>query len=339
MSPTTQPPFPPPVHTARCRAQSTAACDGACIIGQGRPVPRVALVGIDIDGVVVPETFPGDVPAGFTGYPYHGPNSVGDTIDTTVWLNPEHGRWLAELVDHGAELVWASTWREVASQFVAPRLGLPAGIPFIDVGTHTGVMFGHSLKQYEVAAYVDAQSLAWLDDHFGGKDFIWAADRSEEGIPTLLIQTSPAEGLQREHIDALIIWLEAQQLPPVGDEQPIDPWLHVHAITEEGVHERLENASVGVPDRDLLHGLIAQRISYRSMDCVNLIIQLLLAAASYARHLAAAHENDLGLLYVQDALGTIPEITDRLIADRSVRDNAVRVAFWALAQFAQHTRL
>jgi len=309
------------------------------MVGQDRPAPPIALVGIDVDGVLVPETFRDDAPAGFTGYPYRGPNSVGDTIDTTVWLNHEHGRWLAELVDHGAELVWVSTWREAASQFIAPRLGLPTGIPFIDVGSHTGVKFGHSLKQHEVAAYVDAQPLAWLDDHFGGKDFIWAADRSEEGVPTLLIQTSPAEGLRREHIDALIIWLEAQQLLPAGDGPPIDPWLHVRAVDEDDVKERLANASIGVPDRELLHDLIAQRISYRSMDCVNLVIQIILAAAAYGRHLADVRENDLGFFYARDAVFAIPEIIEQLLADRSVRDNAVRVASWALAQFIRHSRL
>jgi len=335
VSPTAQPPLPPAVHTAHCRAQSPEDCDGTCITANDHPTPPIALIGIDVDGVLVPQTFGDDAPAGFTGYHYQGPNSIGEPIEGTLWLNPEHGRWLAELVDHGGQLVWATTWRDRASQVIAPRLGLPATIPFIDVGPSTGVAFGYSVKHYPVSTYAGNRPLAWVDDHFGGRDFNWAEDRSIEGIPTLLLQTNPSKGLQREHIDSMIIWLEAQQLDTSGDKHPIDPWLTVRAISDETMKERLKPACANLLDPELLHHFIAQSIAYRSMSCVNLVIQLVLAAAAYARHLADTNNDDLAFVYLREALRAIPRIIMLLISEVEVRDNALRVAVWSLAQIAE----
>ncbi len=327
-----EPPLPPRLHTARCRDQQPAAdCDSTCITEGG---DKTALVAFDIDGVLAPEVDPGDdPPPGFIGYPYSGPNSIDQHIDTTVYLHPEHGPWMTELVDHGAELVWASTWRAVASPFIGPRLGLPAAIPFIDVGPYAGTRFGHSLKQHAVADAVGERPLAWLDDHFGGKDEMWAEERTAAGIPTLLVQTDSTAGLRREHIDMVIIWLEAQKL---SADSELAPWRPVQLPDHEEAQELLDADAGPDHEREILHHFITDQIYGGVIDGLKLVLKLVQAAGRYAAYIryhdpAADEQRCLG-----QAIEKIPHHIDALLADRRVNDeatrrNAVRLAAWAIA--------
>lgn len=47
-----------------------------------------------------------------------------------VWLNPDHGAELLALAEV-YELVWATTWKDEANDWIGPHLGLPR-LPFID---------------------------------------------------------------------------------------------------------------------------------------------------------------------------------------------------------------
>jgi hypothetical protein len=329
-----KPSHPPRLHTARCRDQERAgACDGTCVTRGD----RAALVAFDIDGVLAPEVYPLDrPPSGFVGHPYSGPNSVGQHIDTTVYLHPEHGRWMTELVDHGAELAWASTWRAIASQFIVQRLGLPASIPFIDVGAYTGVRFGHSRKQPAVADAAGDRPLAWLDDHFGGKDEMWADERTAAGIPTLLIHTDSGTALRREHIDMVIIWLEAQKLSPV--DTLLDPWQPVRLPHHEQAEELLAVAARPGHQLGILHHFVTERIHSGTIDSLKLVLQLVQGAGRYAAHSASFDGADEHRC-LRQAIEKIPEHIETLLTghggnDETAVGNAIRLAVWAIGQIA-----
>jgi hypothetical protein len=172
---------------------------------------RGAVVTIDVDGVLAtdPALAGGEQVLSGLGYRSHefdGLGPDGRPAAGTVWLNPEHGQWLRELVDHGAELAWATSWGVRAAEWIAPRLGLPE-MSVIEVPNH-GPAFGWSPKVGPIGAWVADRPVAWLDDQFGGKEYGWAEDRRDDGIPTVIVPVGPALGLQRQNVDDVITWLD-----------------------------------------------------------------------------------------------------------------------------------
>jgi hypothetical protein len=164
------------------------------------------VVAVDVDGVLNPDD-PGRAAAlGYQPHRYTGPGPDEGQVTGTVWLHPDHGRWLRELAGHGAELVWCTGWRHLAPTVIAPRLGLPATWPVIDI-TATGVRWGHQLKLGPLYAWTANRAVAVLDDEFSGKDLHTAEDRTADGIPTLLVPIDRYHGLRRSDIDTVLTWL------------------------------------------------------------------------------------------------------------------------------------
>ena len=203
-------PLPEPHHTRHCRDQGWhVLCDGRCLAEHrtGDDHHPLALVAVDVDGVLN-YTQDNIAPPGFTTHRYRGPNSIGQPVELDIHLSPEHGRWLAEIVDHGGSLAWASTWRDRAASWIAPRIGLPPTVPWIDVGSDSGAAFGWSRKFDAISRHAADRPLAWLEDTLGGKEFGWAEDRTDDGTPTLIIQTAYPLGLTRERVETVIGWLD-----------------------------------------------------------------------------------------------------------------------------------
>lgn len=126
-----------------------------------------------------------------------------------VWLNPGHGQMLLALADR-FELTWATTWGEhdQANTMIAPLVGLPP-LPTIEVGRHPFRMpWGRIWKRDPVEQYVGQRPFAWFDDQFERGDFEWAAKRTAEGSPTLLLSIDPRLGLLPVDIDAVARWWE-----------------------------------------------------------------------------------------------------------------------------------
>lgn len=171
-----------------------------------------AVVAVDDDGVLaVDPRDAGGVDAvqalGYRPHHFDGTGPDGVAASGTVWLNAEHGAWLAELAEHGAQLVWATSWSAVAADWIGPRLELP-DMPVIEVPNHAPA-FGWSAKKPALRSWVGDRPLAWLDDRFGGKEFGWAEDRRDrEGIPTLIVDVEPGRGLAREHVEGVLGWLD-----------------------------------------------------------------------------------------------------------------------------------
>ncbi|MFD9372240.1 HAD domain-containing protein [Streptomyces sp. NPDC060020] len=120
-----------------------------------------------------------------------------------VWLNPAHGEELLALAD-AYELVWATTWKDEANDWIGPHLGLPR-LPFIDwPSMHGRAPRGTFWKTQYVLAYAGGRPFAWIDDD------ITAMDREyvEQHHPAhaLLLRIDERIGLVREDFDALAAW-------------------------------------------------------------------------------------------------------------------------------------
>lgn len=120
-----------------------------------------------------------------------------------VLLNAEHGDELLALTDR-YELVWATTWKNEANEWIGPHLGLPP-LPFVDwpvVGGSTGE--GTLWKTRHVVAYAAGRPFAWIDDEIRERDREWVAVHHPGRA--LLRQIDPLVGLERHDFDALARW-------------------------------------------------------------------------------------------------------------------------------------
>ncbi|WP_431895527.1 HAD domain-containing protein [Micromonospora haikouensis] len=182
---------------------------------QARPV-----VAIDVDGVLNPDHPPTARHLGYHRHHYDGPDPTGRHISGEVWLHPDHGLWLTELAHH-TDLVWCTSWGTIAATWIAPRLGLPTDLPVINTGPG-GIRFGRQLKLAALYHAIGERPVAVLDDEFGGRDHVEATERTACGSTTLLIPVNSATGLQREHIDQILRWIDQRAtdggLPPTPSD-------------------------------------------------------------------------------------------------------------------------
>ncbi|MEU6562530.1 HAD domain-containing protein [Nocardia nova] len=160
---------------------------------------------LDVDGVLAPTSGR----EGFRAHTYNGPGLDGSRVTGAVLLNEAHGAWLNGLLVTGVEVAWATSWLDLANEWIAPRIGLRQSLPVIDVGRSSGVRFGWTSKFKPVSEFAAGRHLAWVDDDFGGKEPGWAEDRTRFGLTTLIVQPYPLAGLTAEHMSAVDDWAEA----------------------------------------------------------------------------------------------------------------------------------
>jgi len=60
-------------------------------------------------------------------------------------------------------------------------------------------------KDDAIDEYAGDRPAAWLDDNIDETCTAWAEGRS---APTLLVETSPSEGLTDEHVSRLLAWAD-----------------------------------------------------------------------------------------------------------------------------------
>ena len=154
---------------------------------------------IDIDGVLSLWGFD----------PNRRPSGTFTAVEGVVHFLSDKaaGHLLALLADY--EPVWCSGWEERANEHLPGALGL-GPFPHLSFDAHVepgGTTPGH-WKLGAIDAYAGDRPLAWIDDAFNDACFAWAAER---GAPTLLVHTSPEEGLAERHADELRAW--AASLP------------------------------------------------------------------------------------------------------------------------------
>ena len=149
---------------------------------------------VDVDGVISLFGFAptiGELPG-----PLHWIDGVAHCIPSAV------GERLVRLAEE-FELVWATGWEERANEHLPFLLKLP----FSDLPTLTfdgRAVFGSShWKVDAINEYAADRPAAWIDDNMSVECHAWA-DRRE--APTLLVETSPSEGLTDEHVEQLLEW-------------------------------------------------------------------------------------------------------------------------------------
>jgi hypothetical protein len=123
-----------------------------------------------------------------------------------VLLNPEHGSELLALAGR-YELVWATTWKDEANEWIGPHLGLPP-LPYIDWPLmHGDAPDGTYWKTQYIVRYAAGRPFAWVDDEITALDRAWVA--AHHPVRALLLPVDPWVGLVRPDFDALAEWAEA----------------------------------------------------------------------------------------------------------------------------------
>ncbi|MEU2075526.1 HAD domain-containing protein [Streptomyces sp. NPDC013489] len=169
---------------------------------------------LDIDGVLIP--FPDEHGSAPATHAYHGVVPTGRSADNpvAVWLHPDHGRLLMDVIHTGLVTpVWCTSWRQDATTLIGPLLGLPI-LPYIDLPRPqitTSHPNGYLWKRDHANAWLGDAPAIWIDDDFTSLDHAWAADRTGHGTPTLLIQADPHIGLEPAHLAQALEW--AARLP------------------------------------------------------------------------------------------------------------------------------
>lgn len=169
---------------------------------------------LDVDGVLIP--FPAADSSTPATQVRHDVVPEGRSADNpvTVWLNPEHGRLLLDVIRTGLFTpVWCTSWRQDAATLIGPLLGLP-DLPYVDLprpqitSSHPN---GYLWKRDHVDAWLEDAPAVWIDDDFTSLDREWATERTAKGATTLLVQPNPHLGLRLEHLTEVTAW--ASQLP------------------------------------------------------------------------------------------------------------------------------
>ena len=103
------------------------------------------------------------------------------------------------------QIIWYTSWEKSASYDLAPKVGLPTGLPWVPLNLAQAKL-GESRKFPALKRWLKSEApLAIVDDEIGNDMVEWAASRTE---PTLLVETDPRFGLEREHLERLLEFFE-----------------------------------------------------------------------------------------------------------------------------------
>ncbi|GAA3260198.1 hypothetical protein [Streptomyces lavendulae] len=161
---------------------------------------------IDVDGPLNPYAAKAQRrPEGYTTHRMRptGWREAESTKPLRVWLNPAHGAQLLALADR-YELVWATTWKDEANDWIGPPLGLPR-LPFVDWPVmHGRAPRGTFWKTQYVLEYAGARPFAWVDDDITALDHEYVDQRHP--APALLLRIDERIGLLGGDFALLADW-------------------------------------------------------------------------------------------------------------------------------------
>jgi hypothetical protein len=156
---------------------------------------RRPILAVDVDGVI-----------SLFGFDEPPDRSVAriELIDGMVHcISVAAGERLRRLADD-YDLVWATGWEDRANDHLPSLLGIPE-LPVITFDG-TAVFGTAHWKLGPLEAYGRGRPLAWVDDSFDESCYAWAREREEGGLPTLLVPTESALGLEEAQAEALTTW-------------------------------------------------------------------------------------------------------------------------------------
>jgi Swiss Army Knife RNA repair-like protein len=161
---------------------------------------------VDVDGPLNPYAAQATRrPAGYATHRMR-PSGWVDSRPLRVWLNPSHGTDLLTLA-HQYDLVWATTWKGEANEWIGPHLGLPE-LPWIDwPQMHGRAPRGTFWKTQYILEYAAGRPFAWIDDDITPFDHEWV--EQHHLAAALLLHIDPSLGLLRPDFDALADWAAA----------------------------------------------------------------------------------------------------------------------------------
>lgn len=158
-------------------------------------MPERPILAVDVDGVI--SLF------GFDSPPARA-TAKFELIDGSLHcISLAAGSRLLRLSEH-YDLVWATGWEARANDHLPVLLGLPE-LPVITFGGDARFGTAH-WKLGPLDRFGGDRPLAWIDDSFDPSCYEWARDRQERGVPTLLIPTDSALGIEEAHTEALEAW-------------------------------------------------------------------------------------------------------------------------------------
>lgn len=105
-----------------------------------------------------------------------------------------------QLLSTHFRIIWSSSWGKRASAKIAPLLGLPAGLPYIDFGKFPRARAGVSHKLPGLKGWLRNMPAAIVDDEVGEDLIAWASERPH----TLVLEIDPRFGLQDKHVNQLL---------------------------------------------------------------------------------------------------------------------------------------
>lgn len=129
---------------------------------------------------------------------------------------------VAELTEH-FELRWGTAWgAETANELVLTHLGLTEPLEGIKWDTIEGVVeikfsgihFEGMPPDFWKMPWIEHWALEndrpfiYIDDEIGDEAMAWAEERTEIGVPTLMIKTDDSVGWTQQHTDDMIQWAE-----------------------------------------------------------------------------------------------------------------------------------
>jgi hypothetical protein len=120
---------------------------------------------------------------------------------------------LTELArEAGAELVWASYWRNRANTWIAPRIGLPP-LRFVPIPTRLWPRSSPpgQWKAHHVMAWIEQMPFVWLEDDPDIPCYL--AEQRDLG-QHLVVTVDPSVGLTLDHIGRTKAWLQTLQHQP-----------------------------------------------------------------------------------------------------------------------------
>jgi hypothetical protein len=151
---------------------------------------------VDVDGVI--SLFGFDA-AGEPPGEYHTVDGILHCIGSAC------GERLARLKER-FELVWATGWEDRANEHLPFLLQMDGDLPTLTFDGRATFGTAH-WKLGAIEEYAGGRPAAWIDDSHDDNTAAWARARARE-IPTLLVATNPARGIEDWHVDRLLEWAD-----------------------------------------------------------------------------------------------------------------------------------